>query len=214
MKKDKSNPDNFSGRTGNIQQNSRNGNQPDHATESFETQKGEKVDIKQQQYEKHIAIVRFWAVFRDVLGDIQVWQLAAHAINLRPNNLFYMFNHPYLAAGIGVVNFMAFWFSIGLLALPDDMFARREGRTVTLMWSNYSTSGGCSPDDELVLGYFYDSNPEAPQVIRDTKARRKDGWMRVDIPVNNDPEGETLHIYPFFCSKDMLRFSRNYYFKI
>lgn len=85
---------------------------------------------------------------------------------------------------------------------------------VTLSWSDNSAMGGCSPDDELLLGYFYDSNPEAPQLIRVTNARRKDKWLRVDIPVNNDPEGETLHLYPFFASKDKLRFSKNYYFKV
>lgn len=214
MKTDSNNPEDLSMNMGNAGQNNRSSRQPEKAAEKGNNKRDNEDSAFKQQQKKHVAVVRFWTAFREALDGLQVWQVAAHAINHRPNNLFYSFNHPYLASGVGVVNFMAFWFSIGLPAMPDDMWARREGRMVTLSWSDNSAMGGCTPDDELVLGYFYDSNPEAPQLIRVTNARRKDKWLRVEIPVNNDPEGETLHLYPFFASKDKLRFSKNYYFKV
>lgn len=208
------NPEDLSENKDNAGQNNGSSRQPEKAAERGHDEgvTNESAFVRQQT--KHIAVVRFWPIFKQVLNGLEMWKLVADMLNRKTNNLFYSFNHPYLSAGVGVVNFMAFWFSIGLLAMPDDMWARREGRTVTLSWNDNSNMGGCSPDDELVLGYFYDSNPEAPQIIRATNVRRKDEWMRVEIPVNNDPEGETLHLYPFFVSKDKLRFSRNYYFKV
>lgn len=214
MKTDMNKPVGLSVNVGNAGQTNRSGRQSEKAAESSLNEGVIKESAFERQQTKHIAVVRFWPVFKKVLNDLQMWKLAADMVNRRTNNVFYSFNHPYLASGIGVVNFMAFWFSVGFLAMPADMWARREGRMVTLTWTDNSAMGGCSPDDELVLGYFYDSNPEAPQIIRTTNACRKNERVRVEIPVNNDPEGETLHLYPFFCSKDKLRFSKNYYFKV
>lgn len=173
-----------------------------------------KQEIREKQNAKHTTVARFWAQFKEVLEGLPMWKYAATRVRLKSNAYFYEQNHFCLAAGVGVVNFMSFRFSVGKLAMPVSMTAQREGRRVTLTWSNDTALGGCHADDELVLGYFYDSEPGAPQMVRHTGVVRRDERLEIEIPPCNEPEGETLHLYPFFCSKDMTGFSQNYYFKV
>lgn len=177
-------------------------------------EKKRKQEVKEQQFEKFTAVSRFWSCFNQLLEGLPMWKCAATRYSMKTNAYFSEQNYFCLATDVGVANFMAFKFSVGKLAMPVAMTARREGRRVTLTWSNDFTLGGCRPDDELMLGYFYDSYPGAPQLIRHTGVAREDERLEIEIPVADDPQGETLHLYPFFCSKDMTRFSQNYYFKV
>lgn len=170
--------------------------------------------IKEEQCTKMANVARFWAQFKEVLEGLPMWKYAATRVRLKSNAYFYEQNHFCLAAGVGVVNFMSFRFSVGKLAMPVSMTAQREGRRVTLVWSNDTALGGCHADDELVLGYFYDSEPGAPQMVRHTGVERRDERLEIEIPPCNNPEGETLHLYPFFCNKELTGFSQNYYFKV
>lgn len=214
MKTNLSNPENLSADGDKTQKDNPGSDLSVGEMRKMEEEKMRKLKVKEQQFAQFTAVARFWSAFNRVLESLPMWKVAATRLHMRPNTYFSELNYFCLAAGVGVVNFMSFRFSVGKLAMPVSMTAQREGRQVTLVWSNDTALGGCHADDELVLGYFYDSEPGAPQMVRHTGAVRKDERLEIEIPPCNNPEGETLHLYPFFCNKELTGFSQNYYFKV
>ena len=148
-----------------------------------------------------------------VLEDWNMWNDFARDLTVTGWNLCHMINGPY-CDGSGVINFPAFVFSIGWLANPTYTLVKREGWTVTLQWTSTARQLRSGGRDRLMVGYFHAAHPDCPQFLEDTGARREDGKVTLTLPRHDAPEGDVLHVYPFFVRRNGTDFSRSLYFRV
>lgn len=157
------------------------------------------------------------ALFRQ-LGEWQTWNAFADKLTITGWSLCSKLNNSCCDVN-GVRNFRAFVFSLGWLANPLYTRLSRQGWTLTLEWEDRCHRRANRGTDRLMVGYFYHSYANAPQVIVDTGVTRADGRVEFTLPGKGFdgealPGDEVVHIYPFFTRPDRSDSSRSLYFRV
>ena len=153
------------------------------------------------------------------LAGVNSWEPFARDTAMTAPNLCHKVNGP-ACGDRGVVNFRAFVFSVGWLAVPLYTRVRREGWTLTLEWRPHGTLDESRDDDALVVGYFYDCLPDAPRVLRLPAVTRAAGTATFTLPDPAGPGGEPLdpgtvvHVYPFLAVPGTDEYSRSVYLRV
>ena len=156
-----------------------------------------------------------WRVYRRAIGDLSIWRIMAKEMGVNKSDaLFHSLNGGCFRPGVGVWAFPVFRFSVGTLDAPAITSAGREGWSVTLSWENDIDRPKASVTDQVFVGYFYDTQPRAPQMIACFNVCRGDGGVTVNIPPAGQPEGTLLHLYLFFGNEVLDRFSPSAYASI
>lgn len=149
-----------------------------------------KRDKRKTRTEKEIAssshfseVRKMWSICRRALGDLPVWRAMAREMGRsKADSLFHSVNGGCIRAGEGVWAFSRFCFSVGVLDAPVLTAVGREGWQVTLAWGQEEERPKASASDRLYLGYFYATQPRAPQMLAIGDACRGDGHLTVTIP--------------------------------
>ena len=141
---------------------------------------------------------------------VQSWALYSQQFQKTYLDSFKRINYPTLDPELnGVDYFPDFSFSEGYLVALREIRVTREDWTFHIYWDVPRRKfQRCAPDNELVLGFFYDSHPDAPQILQ-TPYTREDKYAIIEIPDNGFLPSEDVHLYPFFAANDWQAFSRS-----
>lgn len=165
-----------------------------------------------EHYRVMAQLARFSAAFFRQLEGYTGWHEFARETKWTHQDLFRKKNFPVLDGPRGVSYYPDFFFSVGWLVPPRDLRVSRDGWEITLTWQIPSRVYSLSrPDDELLVGYFYDSRPDAPRVTVVTGTTRGECRAVISIPPFDFPPGEVMHVYPFFRRADLTGFSESRY---
>lgn len=161
----------------------------------------------------HFAEVRtLWKMYRRAVGELPVWRMAAREVGAaKSDSLFHSLNGACVRPQEGVWAFSAFPFATGSLDVPVLKSVQREGWQVALEWENDGAQAEVRKKDRVYVGYFYDTQPQVPQLALTENGRRQDGRILINIPPMGQPEGTPLHLYLFFGSEKNDRFSPSVY---
>ena len=85
------------------------------------------------------------------------------------------------------------------------------GKQIDVKWEDDIDRPKAGNSDRVYVGYFYDTQPRAPQMVSCLGACRRDGRVIVDVPSAGQPDGTRLHLYLFFGNKMSSRFSPSEY---
>ena len=158
---------------------------------------------------------KMWRIYRRAIGDLPIWRVMAKETGgNKSDSLFHSQNGGCFRPGMGVWAFPTFCFSVGTLDAPVITGAVREGWSVTLNWENDIDRPKAGNSDRVYVGYFYDTEPRAPQMLSCWGACRGDGTVTVDIPSAGQPDGTRLHLYLFFGNEMSNRFSPSGYVEV
>lgn len=158
---------------------------------------------------------KMWKIYRLAIGDLPIWRVMARETSVsKSDSLFHTTNGGCLRPGIGVWAFPTFRFSVGTLDAPLITGAERDGWQVTIHWKNDEDRSEAYLAERVFVGYFYDSLPDSPQLIKDIPARRSDCSVTVDIPTAGQPDGTPLHVYLFFGDEELNHFSPSGYMRV
>lgn len=144
---------------------------------------------------------------------IPAWDLFGLLIGKDRLRAFNRENNPVIdAASKGVNFFPDFYFSRGYLVPPRDARVNRLGWKLFIEWENPARfTGRATPDDELLVGFFYESHPDAPQLIASTGFTRQERKAQVTLPSKLFPVVEDVHVFLLFRGADYLNFSDSRY---
>ena len=121
--------------------------------------------LNQRQRANVFALVsRLVKILTRKLQDLNAWVSLAKTTNMTPANLCHKVNGTACDEN-GVANFRAFIFSVGWLAVPLFTCVTRRGWEITIEWRPHGVPNETRDKDTLVIGYFYDSLPDAPRVL-------------------------------------------------
>lgn len=190
---------------------------PRSAQEKAEAKERETDEHKEQEALFTTVVFTLKALFRQ-LGEWETWNSFARKLTITGWILCNKLNNSCCDVN-GVRNFRAFVFSLGWLANPLYTRLSRQGWTVTLEWEDRCHRRANRGTDRLMIGYFYHSYANAPQVIVDTGATRADGRVEFTLPSKGFdgealPADEVVHVYPFFTRPDRSDSSRSLYFRV
>ena len=120
----------------------------------------------------------------------------------------------------GVANFRAFIFSVGWLAVPLFTRVTRRGWEITIEWRSHGVPNETRDKDTLVIGYFYDSLPDAPRVLHLPNVTRA-GWVATftlpdPVTATGKPlsPDEIVHLYPYVAGSGQDEFSTSVYLRV
>lgn len=157
--------------------------------------------------------------FKSFPGLKETWRLVSKDLGrtssgrLRPfDSLFKAVNYNVLDGPNGISYYPDFHFSIGPLVQPREVKVTREGWMLTIEWEVPNRKHKHSqPHDQLLVGFFYDSRPDAPRMVEKVKATRGEQRATVKIPAHDFPDDEVLHLYLFFKNAEGTIYSANRY---
>ena len=120
----------------------------------------------------------------------------------------------------GVANFRAFMFSVGWLAVPLFTRVTRRGWEITIEWRPHGVPNETRDKDTLVIGYFYDSLPDAPRVLHLPNVTRAGRVATFTLPDPVTATGkplspdEIVHLYPYMAGSGQDEFSTSVYLRV
>ena len=153
------------------------------------------------------------------LRDLNAWVSLAKATNMTPANLCHKVNGTACDEN-GVANFRAFIFSVGWLAVPLFTRVTRRGWEITIEWRPHGVPNETRDKDTLVIGYFYDSLPDAPRVLHLPNVTRAGRVATFTLPDPVTATGkplspdEIVHLYPYVAGSGQDEFSTSVYLRV
>lgn len=151
--------------------------------------------------------------------DLNAWVSLAKTTNMTPANLCHKVNGTACDEN-GVANFRAFIFSVGWLAVPLFTCVTRRGWEITIEWRPHGVPNETRDKDTLVIGYFYDSLPDAPRVLHLPNVTRAGRVATFTLPDPVTATGkplspdEIVHLYPYVASSGQDEFSTSVYLRV
>ena len=143
----------------------------------------------------------------------------AKTTNMTPANLCHKVNGTACDEN-GVANFRAFIFSVGWLAVPLFTRVTRRGWEITIEWRPHGIPNDTRNKDTLVIGYFYDSLPDAPRVLHLPHVTRAGRVATFTLPDPVTATGkplspdEIVHLYPYMAGSGQDEFSTSVYLRV
>lgn len=155
---------------------------------------------------------KMWKVYRLAVGDLAIWRIMARETGVsKSDSLFHSTNGGCFRPGKGVWAFPTFRFSVGTLDTPLITGIERDGWKITIQWTNDENPSKTYLAQRVFVGYFYDTLPRSPLLIRNIHACRGDGSVTLEIPPAGQPDGTPLHLYLFFGDEELNHFSPSGY---
>ena len=176
--------------------------------------------LNQRQRASVFALVsRLVKILTRKLQDFNAWVSLAKTTNMTPANLCHKVNGTACDEN-GVANFRAFIFSVGWLAVPLFTRVTRRGWEITIEWRPHGIPNDTRDKDTLVIGYFYDSLPDAPRVLHLPNVTRAGRVATFTLPDPVTATGkplspdEIVHLYPYMAGSGQDEFSTSVYLRV
>ncbi|WP_018336526.1 hypothetical protein [Butyricimonas synergistica] len=144
---------------------------------------------------------------------VPAWNLYGAQMGKDRLRAFNKENNPVIdATSKGVNYFPDFRFSRGDLVPPREARVSRIGWKLFIEWEIPACpTGRAAPDDELLVGYFYESRPDSPQLVASTGFTRQERKAQVILPSKRFPVVEDVHVFLLFRRADYQSFSESRY---
>lgn len=156
---------------------------------------------------------KLFAAYRRRTHNLPIWKIAAEKLGMTADNLLHHTNYKYLGPDGGILDIEEFKVSVGGLALPFNMKATREGKRITLTWTDDRNDTESAPTDKLMVAILY-KEPRRRYGLTffdKTESTRGDGHAVIYLPKSG---GGDICVHPFFAREDLSAFSDDKHFML